>query len=46
VYGLHDGLLRDLGFAPATADEVAEHYAAAVKAVESGATATAHTSPA
>jgi carbonic anhydrase len=26
VYGLRDGLLRDLGFAAASADEVSEHY--------------------
>jgi carbonic anhydrase len=30
VYGLRDGLLRDLGFAAAAPEQVAEHYARAV----------------
>jgi carbonic anhydrase len=45
VYGLHDGLLRDLSFAPAAAGEVAAHYAAAIQAIESGATAVAQRNP-
>jgi hypothetical protein len=31
VYGLRDGLLRDLGFAAAAAAEVPEHYARALR---------------
>ena len=33
VYSLRDGLLRDLGFGAAAADEVADHYARAVRPV-------------
>jgi carbonic anhydrase len=34
VYGLHDGLIRDLGFCPSQADEVVPHYEAALKTIE------------
>ena len=33
VYGLHDGLLRDLGFCAAAADDVATHYDIALQTI-------------
>ena len=34
VYGLHDGLIRDLGFCPSQADDVVPQYDAALKLIE------------
>ena len=34
VYGLHDGLIRDLGFCPSQADDVVPQYEAALKTIE------------